>query len=120
MLEPELEKELYKQISRMEKLRFVKDIVIKPTEKDYKDGIMDRYFFRQVNNPKARIVEVDKRQWNSFSNEPFYKKVSLQWRITGKPEIIVDSNLRSIIIADKILFGIKKKLENNLLQFYKF
>ena len=119
MSKPETEKTIFKTISNLSSLRFAKDVVIKPKNKDYENGYLERYFFRQVNNPQARIIEVDKRQWTSFSTNSFYTKVSLIWLISGNKDYVLSSNYKTLSLADKTLPGIKKKFENDLLRFYK-
>lgn len=111
--------ELYKTLSGYPKIKFANEKFPNIREKDYKNGFITRYFFRQVNNPSAKIIEVDKKQWVSFQSDPFYIKVKLDWLISGDREYVYNSNLKSIITADKTISGIRKLLENNLLQFYK-
>lgn len=110
---------IYKLISGIEEFKFAKDTYPVVKDSDYNNGYFMRYFFRQVNSPFSKILEVDKKQWISFKNEPFYTRVELKWLISGKKEYVYSSNLKSITQADKVLPGIKKLLENNLLQFYK-
>jgi len=111
--------ELYKTLSGYPKLKFADDKLPDVKEKDYKNGFITRYFFRQVNNPSSKIIEVDKKQWTSFQSDPFYIKVKFDWLISGDRDYVYNSNLKSITFADKTLPGIKKLLENNLFQFYK-
>ena len=111
--------EIYKQISGSQQFKFAKEKYPVLRDSDYTLGYFTRYFFRQANSPKSRIFEIDKKQWISFKNDPFYIRVELKWLISGKEEYVYTSNLKSIKEADKTIPGIKSLLENNLLQFYK-
>lgn len=115
----DLNKEIYNILSNFPKLTFAKEKYPVVKDSDYKAGYIMRYFFRQVNNPNSKILEVDKKQWISFKREPFYSKVKLKWLISGDKNYVYSSNLKSITEADKTMKGIKSLLENNLLQFYK-
>lgn len=110
---------VYKLISNEKEFKFAEEKYPVLKDSDYKQGYFMRYFFRQVNSPFSKILEVDKKQWISFKKDPFYSKVELKWLISGKKDYVYSSNLKSIIHADKSMPGIKKLLENNLLQFYK-
>lgn len=110
---------IYKLISNAEELKFAHEIYPTIKDSDYKIGYIMRYFFRQANSLGSKIIEVDKKQWISFKNDPFYIRVQLKWLISGKQDYVYSSNLKSITEADKTIKGVKKLLENNLLQFYK-
>jgi len=110
---------IYDLISPSEEFKFAEEKYPIVKASDYKAGYFTRYFFRQAESPASKIFEVDRKQWVSFKNEPYYTRVELKWLVSGKSEYVYSSNLKSITQADKILPGVKKLLENNLLQFYK-
>lgn len=111
---------IYKNLTKFKKLEFAIEKKTKPTEKDYKNGYMLRYFLRQVNNVQSKIIEVDKSQFTKFKNEDFYIKLEIKWKITGELQEIIDTNLNIINIANKTIAGIKNLLENKLLEYSKF
>jgi len=115
----DIDVEIYKTISGDKPSSYAEEKYPVVKSSDYKNGYFTRYFFRQVNSPASKILEVDKKQWVSFKNEPFYIRVDLKWLISGREDYVYSSNLKSITYADKNLPGVKKLLENNLLQFYK-
>ena len=94
------------------------EIRIKPTKDDYKKGYLDRYFLTRFNSNDSLIIEVNKSQWNKFKRNSFYKEITLRWKIIGIKENIANINQRIINNFDQKMPGIKKKLQNKLLQFY--
>jgi len=110
---------IYNEIAPKASYEFASNTLPTIKKTDYDVGYFERYFLRQVNNPLAQIVEVNKKQWTTFSSNKFYTKVSLRWKISGRVDTVVDSNRKSLVEANKVIPGILEKLQNNLLQFYK-
>ncbi len=111
--------EIYNKIASNTKFSFAIDALPVIRKIDYGISYIKRYFLRQTNNKTARIMEVDKKQWLKFSSDPFYLKISLRWKISGRRDVVFNSNLKSLTEANKQLPGLLHKLENNLMQFYK-
>jgi len=111
--------DIYNKIASNTKFEFAFDTLPIIRKTDYDIGYIERYFLRQQNNPVARIMEVDKKQWVKFSPDPFYLKVSLRWRIAGRIDVVSSSNLKSLTESNKDMPGLLEKLGNDLLQFYK-
>jgi hypothetical protein len=89
-----------------------------PTEKDYINGYIVRYFIQKANDLNSFIFEVDSKQFSKLQNSEIYSNVSLDWRIKGDPNEIKKSNSASVRIASQTIPKIQLYLPN-LLQFYK-
>jgi hypothetical protein len=101
----------------------------KPTQDNYNEGIITRYFVQLRDTPGSPIFEVDREIFYKFNNSNFYRGVKINWRISGNLEdeftpqgaltpSVINSNKRSIIEAEKILPDINLYLVN-LKQFYR-
>ena len=103
-----------------------------PEAKDYENGVFTRYFIRKRNNPAARILEIDKRQYKRMSftksgiDKNLYVEMELEWKLTGPKNDILsqknsikvygiqDTNYRTLLFKDKEMEGILQKLSNTL------
>jgi hypothetical protein len=101
----------------------------KPTQDNYNEGIIIRYFVQLRDTPGSPIFEVDSEIFYKFNNSNFYRGVKINWRISGNLEdeftsqgaltpSVINSNKRSIIEAEKVLPDINLYLVN-LIQFYR-
>lgn len=103
------------------------------TDKDYEKGYLTRYFIKQRNNKNARIIEIDKKQYDSLNtkdkgiNERFYMGMELDWKVVGpiydgfkNNEIyiygVADTNNRTLTLKEDEMSNIKNNLQD-LLQF---
>jgi uncharacterized protein YydD (DUF2326 family) len=111
--------EIYKKLANPKALEFANEKKPKIKKEDYDIGHLTRYFLRQVNNEFAKILEVNKAQFNKFKLEPFYINLDFEWKITGDIQDIVDTNFNIIVDAEKKMPGIKDLLQNRLLEFAK-
>jgi len=114
-----IDKVIYEKLASPKKLEFAKEKKPKVKKEDYDAGHFTRYFLRQVNNRSAKIIEVDKGQFNKFKSEPFYINLELMWKITGTAQEISNTNFNIVSAADKQMPGIKEALQNKLLDFAK-
>lgn len=107
----------------------------KPTEEDYKKGKITRYFARQRNGTKFKIMEIDQQTYDNLSNNrgglntSLWKVISIFWQISGPLNDqkvngirtragIIDTNQRVLNNAEKNFIGIKQYL-TDLKQFAK-
>lgn len=103
----------------------------KPNDTDYLRGWITRHFVRKVNDKDAYIVEIDKTQVDVLVDNPYYKVVSLRWRISGPERTtyredgtvvdvvgVVDANRKVLEMKEEELEGISLRLPN-LKQFWK-
>ena len=85
--------QIYKKLTNAPANDYAKEKKTLPKEADYNNGYFTRYFLRQVNNPKSKILEVDTAQFNKFQSDPFYSNLSIKWKITGNTDNIINTNL---------------------------
>ena len=90
----------------------------KPTDGDYYNGYMERYFIQKVNDINAPIFEIDVSKSSGEDFKDYYAIVSIQWRLTGIPQEIMESNSNSVRAAITTIPNISHYL-SNLLQFAK-
>jgi len=100
-----------------------------PTDTDYANGVMVRYFIKRVNGGNDTIMEVSKQTFEETKKNILYITMSLDWIITGplkdymtdtgvKMPGIYDTNQRTLHIKEKEMPGISKYLINPI-QFSK-
>lgn len=101
-----------------------------PGEIDYKRGYITRFFCQKSNDKGSPIYEVSSIQFSKYLSNPFYRLVSLDWRIKGPKETqyskdgnildksVSESNRIAIELVSTEIPNLKLYLPN-LLQFYK-
>ncbi len=82
------------------------------TDRDIRRGYIKRFFGQQVNDNFSTITEVSQRNFSTISSNPFFRVVSLKWRITGTKEEIKKSNKASISEQLKVMPQLKNRLVN--------
>ena len=85
-----------------------------PTEDDYKNGTMTRYFAKKANDTSSPVFEVSE---DDFESSPMYNFVSLRWYIRGNKIRVTKSNQREIKVASIKMPNIGKLLP--VLQYYR-
>ena len=112
------------------KIKFLKSKPIIPSEDDYLNGYVTRYFARQANSPESSIIEIDSKSYTKLIGDDtgFYKVIELDWKLVGdlntklingiKHIGVLDANQNSINEAEKELPGINMVLDN-LIKYYK-
>jgi len=102
----------------------------KPTQDDFENGYIDRYFIQKTNEKESPIFEVNYKIFGNFSSKPEWTGVQVRWRLTGASEIqfddegnitdlsISESNRRVIELKKQKIPSLKKYL-GNLTQFSK-
>jgi hypothetical protein len=124
---------MYKDVAKnIEKytIKNPKTIIPTPTDSDYENGFIERYFLRVSFDSNGFVYEVNERTFDEYSNKPFWVSERLYWRITGPLDIVYDlngnvidkgvrnSNKASLSIASLKIKNISLYLPN-ILQFYK-
>lgn len=101
-----------------------------PTEEDYQEGFITRYFAKQKRKPR-KIVEINEKQFKSHDkiqkglSQDLYEIFSLRWKISGSRNDIYkkgipvtngveDTNKRNLEIEEERHPGIKKLLDDPL------
>ena len=95
----------------------IKSYIPSPTENDYKNGYIYRYFAQKSNDINSYIYEVSEDYISNITLK-FYTIVKLKWRLTGTYENIKQSNQNSIRLHFKKMQNIYLYLPN-LSQFSK-
>ena len=111
----------YKEIKTLDKSFKQKKIathIPTPNSKDYTIGYIKRYFIQKANDVNAPIYEIKQSLYSSFNGNPFYRVVSMDWRIVGEPMDVKSSNSASIRLNYEIIPKLQLYLPN-LLQFHK-
>ena len=91
-----------------------------PSDVDYSNGIIKRYFCRQSNNSRSSIFEIDENNYSKLNNHYIYNVLQINWKISGNTEDkIKEFNLRMLETSDLIFTGIKLKYLHNLSLYYK-
>ena len=86
---------MYKDVAKNIELfdvKIPKTIVPQPIDTDYNLGFIRRYFIRKSNDEAAHIFEVDEFEYQNYLKNPFWKCVSLKWRIAGPIDTIYKDN----------------------------
>jgi hypothetical protein len=89
-----------------------------PTNDDYRIGYIQRYFIQKRSDESAFIYEVEKYLYTELLSNPFFKGVSLKWKISGNREEVKEMNRKSVSYASKDTKTLKLYLPNYL-QFHK-
>lgn len=99
-----------------------------PTQSDYNNGFIRRYFIQRRNDKSSPIFEVSPREYERMVKKSLYIGVSIKWRISGPiKETIIDSvldkgvresNRIAISLVNDIMPNLKIYLPN-LLQFHE-
>jgi hypothetical protein len=90
-----------------------------PTDFNYNQGYITRYFLQKANDFDSPIYEVKQNALSKYDSNSFYNVVSLDWRLTGTKEEIKKSNSASIRLASVKMPKIALYLPN-LIQFIKY
>jgi len=87
--------------------------VPKPTVEDYKNGYMERHFARK-SNQNSSPFEIHPAD-NGVS--PLYTYITMQWKITGRKNIVNAFNKLQVLIASKTFLNIQRLLPD--FQYYR-
>ena len=124
---------MYKDLIRgreLYSLDFTKTIVPSPTDIDYENGFINRYFTQRVNDSNSFVFEMNLEEYNLLLENPYWIFGEMRWRITGPTSLVysnngtitdigvIASNTASISIVSSKIKNIGLYLPN-LLQFYK-
>jgi hypothetical protein len=100
------------------KIGRIKTVVPLPIETDYKIGYIQRYFIQKRNDEGSYIYEVTKQYFSDILDNPFFKGVTLKWKILGNIEEVKEMNRKSVSYASKDMKNLSLYLPNHL-QFHK-
>lgn len=113
-------KEKYDKINKNANYSYMQPIatITKPTDIDYQNGHVYRYFVQEANNISSPIYEIDNAQYGRFSGNALYRVVRIRWRLTGDIGSVIESNKKSIMTVYEIMPNLKNYILN-LTQFIK-
>jgi hypothetical protein len=94
------------------------------TKEDGLNGFISRYFVRFANDLKS-VVEVDETQYNTFSSNPRFMTIKIDWQIIGKKETtitssgakklgVADINRNEVTVADLTFVSLHMYIKNYL------
>lgn len=111
-------------------LDFPKTTVPIPSDTDYENGFIERYFTQKVNDKNSYVFEIDKEEYSNLFKNPYWISEIMKWRITGPitpvynidgiltDKGVIESNNASISIISEKVKNIGLYLPN-ILQFHK-
>jgi hypothetical protein len=111
-------------------LQIPKTVIPIPTEFDYDNGFIRRYFIQKTNDSNGFVFEVSEEVHDELRDNPFWKVADLKWRITGPKQTVYNqkgelsdvgveiTNKQIINLTSKTIRNISLYLPN-LLQFHK-
>jgi len=111
-------------------LEIPKTIVPSPTEDDYYNGSITRFFTQKANDVNGFVYEIDLDTYNNLKSNPYWLINNIYWRISGPLDMVYNDNG---MVIDKGVFNSNKAsiqlgagiLKNlglylpNILQFHK-
>ena len=105
-------------------------IVPIPTNNDYADAYIVRYFVQRVSDVNGFVYEVALSEYEEYLENPYWIVVSMRWRISGPLNVVYDANGKlidkGVIESNKASLSITSlKIKNislylpNIKQFHK-
>ena len=70
-----------------------------PSDQDYADGKINRYFVQKANDKRAPVFEISESLFDELNPNPFWAKVQLDWRIKGDLEPVFNENGKLIDVG---------------------
>jgi len=105
-------------------------IVPIPTDDNYSNGIIERYFTQKVNDTNGFVYEINLDAYNELKLNPYWTIQNIKWRLSGPLDMVYNdngmvidkgvynSNTASIADGQKVIKNLNLYLIN-ILQFYK-
>ncbi len=105
-------------------------IVPIPTDNDYADNYLIRYFVQRVSDINGFVYEVAESEYQNYFENPYWITTTMRWRIAGPLYPVYDSNGnlvdKGVIESNKASLSITSlKIKNislylpNIKQFHK-
>lgn len=102
-----------------------KQFYVRPTEKNYENGEILRFFASKNNEPK--FIEIDINQYKEYKNKSeltqyrLYNVYNLFWQISGDRNDVYNTNLKTVTLLqqNKKLPGFVSYFQDKFDQFYK-
>jgi len=103
----------YNILNRQDNLKIESKATL-PTDDDYLNGMMKRYFAKKTNESSSPAFEVSA---DDFLSSPLYDYVSINWNIKGDKEEVLKKNRFNVAVASKKIPNVGKLLPNY--QYYR-
>ena len=107
------DRDYYNILNRQDNLKIESNITL-PTDDDYLNGMMTRYFAKKTNENSSPAFEVSA---DDFESSPLYDYVSINWNITGNKEEVFKKNRFNVLVASKKIPNVGKLLPDY--QYYR-
>ena len=99
----------YKKVKSISREVYLKPYQIYLTEKMIKKGTITRYFVKYILDGEERMFEVSKQGFSTAGS--LYKKVSLDWSLTGSIFEVSKKNKRTLLLKEGQFKGIRDFLD---------
>jgi hypothetical protein len=96
---------MYKDLIKDKKiysLNIPKTIVPSPTDDDYSNGVIDRFFTQKTNDINGFVYEIDSNTYNDLKSNPYWAIEIIKWRIAGPLDMVYNDNG---MVIDKGVFN---------------
>lgn len=103
----------YNILNRQDNLKIESKVTI-PTDDDYLNGMVKRYFAKKTNESSSPAFEVSA---DDFESSPLYDYVSINWNIKGDREEVLKKNRFNVAVASKKIPNVGKLLPDY--QYYR-
>lgn len=111
-------------------LKTPQTIVPIPSNNDYAEDYIVRYFIQRANDDSGFVYEIPATEYEKFLPNPYWISVTMRWRISGPLDAVYDINGKlldkGVVASNKAsLSRISLKIKNislylpNIKQFYK-
>ena len=87
----------YNILNRQDNLKIESKVTI-PTDDDYLNGMVKRYFAKKTNESSSPAFEVSV---DDFESSPLYDYVSINWNIKGDREEVLKKNRFNVLVSFK-------------------
>jgi hypothetical protein len=111
-------------------LKIPQTIVPIPSNNDYAEAYIVRYFIQRANDNSGFVYEISSTEYENYFENPYWISATMRWRIAGPLDVVYDMNGKlidkGVIASNKSSLSIiSLKIKNislylpNIKQFYK-
>lgn len=93
----------------------------RPSDDDYSNGFIFRYFVQKRNDPAGSIIEIDKEQYDGINrsngpgiNENVWRKLTIAWYIRGDGNSVAALNSNTLHKAAVNFYGLIQYVKNTI------
>jgi hypothetical protein len=111
-------------------LKTPQTIVPIPSNDDYAEAYIVRYFIQRANDDSGFVYEISQSEYEDYFENPYWISATMRWRISGPLDVVYDTNGKlldkGVIASNKASLSIiSLKIKNislylpNIKQFHK-